>query len=168
MYSVLMSPPLEISASRRVFIVLASTVVIVFAIIKLIFEAFQLWKTTYRYFLDYINDIEVVLFVGSIMFAFVYFNECFCPHNWQWQLGALSVFLGWIDLVIIIRKFPVTGIYVVMFMNIFIIFIKLAFLALLLILSFAFSFYMVLHQPRNLLDSIVSGAYCVMADMSPL
>lgn len=154
-----MSPYLEYSGARSTFVLLACTVVIIFALIKLVFEAFQLWEATYRYFLDYVNYIELVLFIGSIMFAFVYATDCYCPTGWQWQLGALCVFLGWIDFVIIIRKFPVTGIYVVMFMNIFIIFTKMAFLALMLILSFAFSFYMLFHQPSNIVNSIVSCIY---------
>ena len=57
---------------------------------------------------------------------------------------------------IFMRKFPVTGIYVVMFMNIFYIFLKMAFLAILLILAFAFSFYMLFHDPDNINQNIVS------------
>ena len=131
-------------------------IVIIFATIKLLFELFQFLKLGVKYFFDWINYLEIVLFSGSIIFAFIFATDCFCPTPWQWQIGALCLFLGWIDLVILMRKFPVTGIYVVMFMNIFYIFLKMAFLAVLLILAFAFSFYMLFHDPDNILNNIVS------------
>ena len=146
----------ELSLGRRGAIAVLAVLVILFAIIKLVFELFQLIKLGLKYFLDWINYIEIVLFVGSIIFAFIFTETvCFCPTNFQWQIGAVCVFLGWIDLVILMRKFPITGIYVVMFMNIFYIFLKMAFLAVLLILSFAFSFYMLFHDPRNIELDIV-------------
>lgn len=125
------------------------------------FEFFQFVKFRFKYFLDWVNYLEICLFSFSIFFAAVYFTDCFCPRNFQWQLGAIAVFLSWIDLVIIIRKFPVTGIYVVMFMNIFYIFLKLAFLAVLLILAFGLSFYMVFHNPTNILMNIVCPFLCL-------
>ena len=147
---------IELNSAERIAIPVCAVIVIIFAIIKLIFEFFQLVKLGFKYFLDWINYIEIILFVGSIVFALIFFVDCFCPHPVQWQIGALCVFLAWIDLVIVMRKFPITGIYVVMFMNIFYIFLKMAFLAALLILSFAFSFYMLFHDPRNDVLNIVS------------
>lgn len=38
---------------------------------------------------------------------------CFKP--WQWQCGAVAVFLAWINLILFLRKFPQFGIYIVMF-----------------------------------------------------
>ena len=148
---------IDASSSRLQFVAVAGAIVILFAIVKLLFEFFQLVKLSFRYFLDWVNYLEIILFSCSILFAFIYLDTCFCPAKWQWQLGALCVFLAWIDLVIFARKLPVTGIYVVMLMNIFYIFLKLAFLAALLILSFAFSFYMLFHDPQNIINNIVSS-----------
>lgn len=138
------------------FLPVGATFVILFAILKLIFEAIQLFKFRLQYFLDWVNYLEIILFTTSILFAFVYTEQCFCPRPWQWELGAIAVFFAWIDLVIFVRKLPVTGIYVVMFMNIFYILLKLAFLAVLLILAFAFSFYMIFNDPDNVAMGIVS------------
>ena len=130
-------------------IVVCAVFVVLFAIIKLLFEVFQILKLRLKYFLDWVNYIEIILFIGSIIFAFIFTETvCYCPTAFQWQIGALCVFLAWIDLIILMTKFPITGIYVVMFMNIFYIFLKMAFLAVLLILSFAFSFYMLFHDPQ--------------------
>uniref|UniRef100_A0A1X7VP15 Uncharacterized protein n=1 Tax=Amphimedon queenslandica TaxID=400682 RepID=A0A1X7VP15_AMPQE len=42
-------------------------------------------------------------------------NHCYCTHSWQWQIGVIAVFLGWIALIFSIRKLPKFGIYVVEF-----------------------------------------------------
>uniref|UniRef100_A0A1X7V085 Ion transport domain-containing protein n=1 Tax=Amphimedon queenslandica TaxID=400682 RepID=A0A1X7V085_AMPQE len=106
-------------------------------------------KYRIQYLFDWVNYLELLLFVFAILFVFIYTEDCYCPHKWQWELGAIAVFLSWIDLVIFIRKLPVTGIYVVMFMNIFYIFLKLVFLAILLVLAFAFSFNMLFNDPMS-------------------
>lgn len=69
------------------------------------------------------------------------------PSSWQWQLGALSLFLGWINLIIFIRKLPLTGIYVVMFVGVFYTFCRLLFLSILLLIAFGLSFYMAFNEP---------------------
>ena len=131
----------------HLFIPIGAAFVISFAIIKLIFEFIQFIKYRIQYFIDWVNYLEILLFVFAIFFSFVYTEDCYCPHRWQWELGAIAVFLSWIDLVIFIRKLPITGIYVVMFINIFYIFLKLVFLAILLVLAFAFSFNMLFNDP---------------------
>ena len=146
------SPPslplsLGFDVHKERFLYISAACTGIFALIKLAFEFFQLLKLRHRYLLDWINYLEIILFVCSILFIFVFFNDCLCPTFWQWQIGAFAVFLAWIALVIIVRKLPLIGIYVVMFMDIFYTFWKMALLALLLILSFSFSFYMLFNDP---------------------
>ena len=139
---------------------------ILFAIIKLIFEFIQFVKYRIQYFIDWVNYLEILLFVFAIFFSFVYTEDCYCPHRWQWELGAIAVFLSWIDLVIFIRKLPITGIYVVMFINIFYIFLKLVFLAILLVLAFAFSFNMLFNDP--IVENMGIVSVCVYVISFPL
>ena len=51
-----------------------------------------------------------------------------------------------------------------MFMNILISFMKIAFLAVLLVIAFALAFYMLLFEP----DKMVSGTNCVSLGPSPI
>ena len=141
-----------ISGTERVGLFVAALIVIFFAVIKIIFELIQLWQTKLSYFLDWVNYLEWVLFLSSIIFAFVFLSPCYCLPNWQWQVGAVAVFLSWIDLIIFFRKFPITGIYIVMFMDIFYIFWKMVILALMLVMAFALSFYMLFHDPQAALS----------------
>lgn len=149
-------PTTEASRASQLFIPVGAAFVILFAIIKLVFEFIQFLKYRIQYLFDWVNYLELLLFVFAILFAFIYTEDCYCPHKWQWELGAIAVFLSWIDLVIFIRKLPITGIYVVMFINIFYIFLKLVFLAILLVLAFAFSFNMLFNDPVSEAMGIVS------------
>lgn len=97
------------SSTEDVFLYFAASVVIVVAIIRLLFELFQFLTLKLYYLIDWVNWIEVILFICSIIFVFVYPTGCLCPTPWQWQIGCVAVFLTWIDLIIFIRKIPLTG-----------------------------------------------------------
>lgn len=63
-------------------------------------------------------------------------------------IGALSIFLAWMALVLFIRKFPKLGIYVVMFTSILYTFFKFFIIYVLFLVAFALSFYTLLHDPQ--------------------
>jgi transient receptor potential cation channel subfamily A protein 1 len=65
-------------------------------------------------------------------------------QDWQWQLAAVAIFLAWIDLVLFIRKFPMFGIYVVMFTDICYTFVQFFPVFCLFIVAFALAFYVLL------------------------
>ena len=132
------------------FLKFAAGIVIIFAICHLIVELTQLISLGIRYFLDYANWTEVILFILSIAFVSVFRTDCLCPQKWQWQLGSIAVFLAWIELVLFARRFPFTstGVYVVMFFKILTTFRKLVIFAFMLVLAFSFSLYMVFHEPQ--------------------
>ena len=71
-------------------------------------------------------------------------NDCWCAPPWQWQIGALAVFMAYINFLYILKGLPLLGVYIPinMLFNIVTTFLKLIYLPILLILSFAFPFYM--------------------------
>ena len=99
------------------------------------------------YWLSWVNWLELTLFTFSAVFVWVFHTECLCPMPAQWQIGVVVVFLGWIELIIIIRKLPLTGIYVVMFLDIFYTFCRLIILSTLLVVAFGLAFYMCFYDP---------------------
>ena len=65
---------------REGFLVLAAAVVIISSVIRLIMELFQAMQLrVWKYFIDWINWIEMILFTCSILFVVVFFTDCFCP-----------------------------------------------------------------------------------------
>ena len=149
----------EISNSRRIFLYIAPAVVILLALILLAVEVAQLVmainsqlmisiKSYLTDWVNWVNWMEFTLFICSIIFvSWVYFTECQCALNWQWQIGVVAVFLGWIDLIIFISKFPLTGVYVLMFVKILYTFLKMLILTLLLVIAFGLTFYMLFFDP---------------------
>ena len=137
----------DFTDSRRIFLKFAAAIVLLFSLIRLSFETIQLIQDRVSYFADWENWIEVTLFIASIIFGSgAYVQCCVCVESWQWQLGALSIFLAWFDLVLFMKKLPLFGVYVVMYIQIIYTFLRFMFLALLFIVAFGLSFYMLFVQ----------------------
>ena len=137
-----------LSDNRTRFVYVAAVVIIIFAVIRTAMEIFQMFQLhVIDYLLDWVNWLELTLFILSIIFAWVFNTDCRCELDWQWQIGIAAVFLAWLDLVVFIRKLPFVGIYVVMFIDIFKIFIKMIILTILLVIAFGLAFYMAFFEP---------------------
>ena len=97
---------------------------------------------------DWMNVFEVSLYVLSIIFVSVFGTPCMCPQKWQWQIGVIAVLLAWVNLIRLSAKFPSMGIYVIMFGNIILTFLKVIVLSMLLLTTFAITFYMIFSEPQ--------------------
>ncbi|CAI8048714.1 Transient receptor potential cation channel subfamily A member 1 homolog [Geodia barretti] len=156
-----------LNTATEVFLVLAAIVVIVSSGVRIIMELFQMIQLQLLpYFVNWVNWVEMTLFVCSIIFVFTFFTDCFCPTEWQWQLGAIAVFLGWIDLIIFTRKLTFTGIYVVMFIDIFYTFCRLFFLSFLLVVAFGLAFYMTFNDPDLMRQPFSTPARSLLKTMT--
>ena len=124
----------------------AVVVVIIAAARLLIVEFVQCVMTGYHYFLSLENYIEVLAYISSIIFVSHFGTNCWCPTNWQWQLGAIGIFLAWINLILFLKRVPLLGIYVLMFNAILHSFLKFALIAFLFVVAFCIAFYMILYK----------------------
>ena len=124
----------------------SAVVVIISAVARLAVEFVQLVKTNYRYIISMENIIELLTYTTSIIFVSQFGANCWCPTNWQWQLGAFGVFLAWINLILFLKRVPLLGIYVLMFNSILLTFIKFALIAFLFVVAFCLAFYMILYK----------------------
>ena len=132
------------------FIYISATVVLILSLCRLLLEGVQFISQFPHYFKDWVNWMEIVLYLSSIIFVCVFGSDCLCPLTWQWQIGVVAVFLGWIDLIVFISKFPLTGIFVLMFIKISQTFLKTLILSALLVCSFGLTFYLTFTQPEIL------------------
>ena len=125
----------------------AAVVVIITAVARLILvELVQCVMAGYHYFLSFENYIEVLAYLSSVIFVSQFGTNCWCSTNWQWQLGAFSVFLAWINLILFLKRVPLLGIYVLMFNAILHSFVKFALIAFLFVVAFCIAFYMLLYK----------------------
>ena len=122
--------------------------VVLSAAFRLLLEVPQMFVLKYRYLLEVSNWMEIVLFLSSIVFAWVFDTPCYCPKGWQWQIGTIAVFLAWIDFMLFFDKFPWIGIYVVlMFVKVVSTFVETLLVSSLLVVGFALTLYMIFHEP---------------------
>ena len=135
------------SSAEYHFLFVGAIISILAALLRLVIEIVQLCSHPLEFLRDWVNWIEIPLYLLSIAFTFVFATPCLCVYNWQWQIGAVSVFLAWIVLITFLQKWPLTGVYVLMFVNIIKSFLSVAFLGALLIIAFGLAFYMLLFEP---------------------
>ena len=77
------------------------------SIIYMLLELGQIISRKHRYLKEIENYIQLVMFISVIIFAFpVGQNSCWYLPGWKWQIGALAVFLAWINLLLLIRYIP--------------------------------------------------------------
>ena len=145
---------LGLSIHEYRFLYVGAAVTILTALLLLAAEMIQLCAHPLEYLLDWVNWLEIPLYLFSIIFTFVFATPCLCVYSWQWQIGVIAVFLGWIVLISFLRKWSLTGVYVLMFVNIILSFLKIAFLAMLLVIAFALAFYMLLFEPDEMVSDI--------------
>ena len=92
------------------------------------------------------NNCDAVVQAGSFLLTIVFmvglWNDCWCIPAWQWQIGALAVFLSYINLILHLRGLPVFGVFSNLLVHIVIRFFQLIYVLLLLILAFSIPFYM--------------------------
>ena len=132
------------SGVERGFLAGAAVLVILLCCILLFIEGLQLYQRRFKYFKKLDNYFQLTSFVITIIFVTPGFtNDCWCAHNWQWQIGALALCLGWINLLILLKDMPCTAIPINIFINICITFLKVLFLPFLLLMAFALPFYMI-------------------------
>ena len=121
--------------------------VILLALYHLVLEVFRMIFYRLKYLKNKTNYIHLPLYILSLIFVCVFFDKCGCPTKWQWQIGIFVIFLGWIRLIIYASKFPYTGLYVIIFYEIVVTFLKLVAFAILLVVAFAIILFMMFNNP---------------------
>ena len=157
-----------LSSNRQGSIYFTASIVIILALFRLFLEMYQMISQGLRYLLDWVNWMEWFLFVCTVIFASVFHADCLCVRDWQWQIGIVAVFLGWIELMFFLSKLPLIGIYVVMFLEILKTVLKIIIFSFLLLVAFGLAFYMAFFEPnitvKNLTSFIIKfSSFCCTA-----
>ena len=110
----------------------------------------------WKYLLQPINYVQILMYILSIVFVSVVYNNCLCPTRAQWQVGTVALFFAWSAFLHFVDKWPALGIYLGMFHKIMLRFLMITTIFVLLLVSFALPFYMAFYEPALL----VSLEYC--------
>ncbi|XP_076441440.1 transient receptor potential cation channel subfamily A member 1-like [Babylonia areolata] len=119
-------------------------VVAVFSVLSMVKEVLQMFTQGVRYLWDTQNYHEWTLYITSLMFSAPFlFNYSL---HWQWEAGALAVFLAWFNFLVMLQRFDFFGIYVVMFLEILRTLVQALSVFSVLIVAFGLAFYILLHH----------------------
>ncbi|KAL9951430.1 hypothetical protein ACROYT_G044089 [Oculina patagonica] len=118
-------------------------VVIVFALVHLLREVVQIVKKRANYFTAFSNYFELAGYITTMLYVLPSYD---CKTGWHIQIGAMSMFFGWMNLILYLRKLSFYGSYVIMLATMFITLFKVLVLFLLFILSFGTTFYMLIDE----------------------
>ena len=111
-------------------------------------EVVQLVERKWKYFEDSDNYFQLALYISTVIFIHGFDNECWCSNTWQWQIGALAVFLSWFNFIFILKYMSYTAIPINMFLRVCVKFLKMIFLPIVLILAFGVPHYMVFVRTK--------------------
>eukprot|EP00794_Sanderia_malayensis_P000499 gene499-1145_t len=146
-----------ITAAKHLWVDFGKWVVIILASLGLLVEVIQMITLLHNYIRIH-NIIEFGSYLTSVFYildAFTWngnrieiikYGRC---RYWHRSIGACTVWLSWISLVLFMRKFPKLGIYVVMFTDIMKTFAQFFLVFTLFIIAFGLGFHMLLfeHKP---------------------
>ncbi|GFR58682.1 transient receptor potential cation channel subfamily A member 1 [Elysia marginata] len=110
-------------------------------------EIVQIINQRKKYFEDFGNAVEWSLYVSSLLFAVPFI--CGYSMHWQWEIGALAIFLAWFNALVFLQRFDFFGIYVVMFLEILRTLIQVLCVFSILFIAFGLSFYMLLYKEES-------------------
>ena len=127
-----------------IFLYFSSITCIVISVINIILEVLQFARRGIKYAKEFENYIQVILNVIALIFIFPVGHDNWVLPRWRWQVGAVAIFLGWFNTLILLKTMPFFGVNITMLFSVGFNFIFLLYLAILLILTFSFPFYMLL------------------------
>ncbi|XP_077974994.1 transient receptor potential cation channel subfamily A member 1 homolog [Styela clava] len=143
------------------------------AILNLIKEFVQMYGGQRAYFRDPTNWIELSLYGSAIAAAcpFTEYTQTYgILEGWQWQLGSITIFLSWMELLLFVENIPKfkLGIYVIMFTNILKTFLKFSIVLFVFVCAFGFSFHVLFQNQiafTNLWKSIVKTLVIMIGEI---
>lgn len=122
-------------------------VVLIFCSLNILKEIVQIFQQRARYFQDLTNLLEWVLYISVMLYITPFL--CFEPMNWQWETGAIAVFLAWFNCLLFLQRFDFFGIYVVMFLEILRTLLQVLCVFSILLIAFGMAFFMLLNKEEN-------------------
>ncbi|KAB0796783.1 hypothetical protein PPYR_10844 [Photinus pyralis] len=111
-------------------------------------ELIQLYQQKFLYFMDPTNLVSWLLYISASIMVFPLFGGTITEL--QFSFGSVSIFLSWLNLLLLLQRFDQVGIYVVMFLEILQTLIKVLMVFSILIIAFGLAFYILLSRGEHL------------------
>ncbi|WKY05957.1 hypothetical protein Q1695_006285 [Nippostrongylus brasiliensis] len=138
----------NVSITRPAWLVMCKRMVIGLGVAQLIKELFQLITRRLRY-ISFENAVECFIYTSAIV-TVTDLSPCSettgLRLHWQWLLAAACSFLSWMNLLLLVRKLPRFGIYVVMFFDVLRTFSRFFLVFALFVIAFSIAFFVIMQN----------------------
>lgn len=135
----------------------AVTILMAFSLFSIIKELLQLYRLRLKYFWDASSYMDWSINLLALFYLISKDPGCLCKTPLQMKAAALSLFLGWLNLVLYLRRLSTYGRFVVMLMTMIQTLLKVIILFILFILAFGVSFYILMGNCRNSFGSLLKS-----------
>lgn len=106
---------------------------------KELFQILHSWRTYIRQWENWLQWM-IILTVFCCVQPTKHMNVRISVANWQHHVAATGIFLTWVELMMIVGRFPIFGLYIQMFTTVSVNFVKFVAAYFCLLLAFALSF----------------------------
>lgn len=121
--------------------------VLTLAIGHLLKELFSMFAKRLEYITDTSNYLEWVCYVTAVMYCL---PPCDCRAGYNREVGAITLFFGWMNLILFFRRLSSYGQYVIMLQTMFVTLVKVLLIWMLFIMAFGTTFLMLIdEEPFN-------------------
>ncbi|KAF2879381.1 hypothetical protein ILUMI_26794, partial [Ignelater luminosus] len=132
---------------------MSAMAIVIYIGINSIREFIQIYQQKYLYFMDPINLVSWLLYVSATIMVYPIFGGTITEL--QFSAASLTIFLSWLNLLLLLQRFDQVGIYVVMFLEILQTLIKVLMVFSILIIAFGLAFYILLSRGEHLSFSTI-------------
>lgn len=123
---------------------MSAMAIVIYIGINSVREFIQIYQQKYLYFVDPINLVSWLLYVSSTIMVYPIFGGTITEL--QFSAASITIFLSWLNLLLLLQRFDQVGIYVVMFLEILQTLIKVLMVFSILIIAFGLAFYILLSR----------------------
>ena len=120
-------------------------------------EIYPIWRQTKKSFKEMKKlrrpKLPLIFFFDFLIYSLALFVGChslvFKPSCFHWKVGAVTIALAWINLLLQMRLLYGIGIYIIIFKDVILTFLKISIFFVILIVGFAFSFHILLSHRQE-------------------
>ncbi|XP_065826130.1 transient receptor potential cation channel subfamily A member 1-like isoform X2 [Oscarella lobularis] len=125
--------------------------VIAFAGANVVKEIIQIFQMKVKYFRDFNNYLELTLYITTLLFVIPMENT---RELYQLEMGAVAVFLAWMNFLLYLQRFEALGIYIVMFVEVVKTLLVVLGVFFVIIVAFGLCFYVLLFPADPMFTNI--------------
>lgn len=126
-------------------------VIFAFLVVSLLKEIFQIFWQRLEYFKDYINFVDLSMYMSTLIFILPYLanQELYGDVRVQWTFGTLALLLCYTNWCLSLRRVTSLSLYITMYIEVLLTFAKVILIFAVLLLGFTLVFFVLLKEEDN-------------------